>query len=146
MSDKISGELTGSLDIIHVEDGRVEAVMDVRYPVLFNLEAAVELIRMRLPRMEIGLLSSRKPHHVSEHTELVKELLEAYHQVTGGEKKTIAIGGGTYAQSMEEGVAFGAKFPDEVEMAHQADEFISEESLFQNARIFAQAIIRLAGK
>ncbi|MBE5786951.1 MAG: M20 family metallopeptidase [Clostridiales bacterium] len=145
MEDKISGELTGSLDIIRVENGCVEAVMDIRYPVLFNLEAGIDLIKMRLPRMEITVPSWRKPHHVSEHAELVKELLEAYHEVTGGEKKTIAIGGGTYAQSMEEGVAFGAKFPEEVEMAHQADEFISEESLFQNARIFAQAIVRLAG-
>ena len=72
--------------------------------------------------------------------------MEAYHEVTGGEKRTIAIGGGTYAQSMEEGVAFSALFPGETEMAHQADEYITEESLFQNARIFARAIIRLAGK
>lgn len=146
MEDKISGELTGSLDIIRVEEGQVEAVMDIRYPVLFNLEEGVKLIKMRLPRMEITVPSSRKPHHVSEHTELVKELLEAYHEVTGGEKKTIAIGGGTYAQSMEEGVAFGAAFPGDEEMAHQADEYIKEEVLFQNARIFARAIVRLAGK
>jgi len=106
----------------------------------------VELIRMRLPDFKVNVLASHKPHHVSAHTELVQELLEAYHEVTGGEKKTIAIGGGTYAQSMEEGVAFGALFPGEVEMAHQADEYISEESLYQNARIFARAIVRLAGE
>ena len=66
--------------------------------------------------------------------------------MTGGEKKAMAIGGGTYAQSMEEGVAFGALFPGETELAHQADEYISEESLYQNARIFARAIVRLAGE
>ena len=126
-------------------NGMVEAVMDIRYPVLFHLEEAVKLIKMRLPRMEITVPSWRKPHHVSEHTELVQELLEAYHEVTGGEKRTIAIGGGTYAQSMEEGVAFGASFPGEEELAHQANEYIKEEVLFQNARIFARAIIRLAG-
>ena len=43
-------------------------------------------------------------------------------------------------------MAFGALFPGEEEMAHQADEYISEESLFQNARIFARAIVRLAGE
>ena len=145
MQDEISGELTGSLDVIRVENGSVEAVMDIRYPVLFNLEAGIKLIKMRLPNMEITVPSWRKPHHVSEHTQLVQELLEAYHEVTGGEKKTIAIGGGTYAQSMEEGVAFGASFPGEEELAHQADEYIKEESVFQNARIFANAIVRLAG-
>ncbi|MBQ9264537.1 MAG: Sapep family Mn(2+)-dependent dipeptidase [Clostridia bacterium] len=145
MSDAISGELTGSLDIIKVDDDSVEALMDIRYPVLLNRDAMVEMIKMRLPDFEITVPTSHKPHYVSEHTELVQELLEAYHEVTGAEKKTIAIGGGTYAQSMEEGVAFGALFPGEVEMAHQADEFMTEESIYQNARIFARAIIRLAG-
>ena len=146
MRDDLSGELTCSLDMIRVEDGKVEALMDMRYPVLFNLDAAVDMIRMRLPGLSVSVPTSRKPHFVSEHTELVQELLEAYHEVTGGEKKTIAIGGGTYAQSLEEGVAFGALFPGEVEMAHQADEYIAEESLYQNARIFARAIVRLAGE
>ncbi|MBQ4075765.1 MAG: Sapep family Mn(2+)-dependent dipeptidase [Clostridia bacterium] len=145
MQDEISGELTGNLGIITVENGCVEAVVDIRYPVLFNLEEGVKLIRMRLPKMEITVPTWRKPHHVSQHTELVQELLEAYHEVTGGEKRTIAIGGGTYAQSMEEGVAFGASFPGEEELAHQADEYIKEEVVYQNARIFANAIIRLAG-
>ncbi len=146
MRDDVSGELTGSLDIIRIENGRLEAVMDVRYPVLFHPGRMYELLNQRLQYLKAEDAGTRPPHFVSDKTELVQELLEAYHEVTGGEKRTIAIGGGTYAQSMEEGVAFGALFPGEVEMAHQADEYITEESLFQNARIFARAIIRLAGK
>lgn len=146
MRDDVSGELTGSLDIIRIENGKVEAVMDVRYPVLFHPGRMYELLNQRLQYLKAEDAGTRPPHFVSDKTELVQELLEAYHEVTGGEKRTIAIGGGTYAQSMEEGVAFGALFPGEVEMAHQADEYITEESLFQNARIFARAIIRLAGK
>ena len=146
MRDDVSGELTGSLDIIRIENGRLDAVMDVRYPVLFSPERMFQLLDQRLQYLRAEDAGTRPPHFVSDKTELVQELLEAYHEVTGGEKRTIAIGGGTYAQSMEEGVAFGALFPGETEMAHQADEFISEESLFQNARIFARAIVRLAGK
>ncbi len=146
MRDDVSGELTGSLDIIRIENGRVEAVMDVRYPVLFHPGRMFELLNQRLQYLKAEDAGTRPPHFVSDRTELVQELLEAYHEVTGGEKRTIAIGGGTYAQSLEEGVAFGALFPGEVEMAHQADEYITEESLFQNARIFASAIVRLAGK
>ena len=146
MQDDISGALTGSLDIIRIEHGHVMAIMDVRYPVLFNPERMYELLNQRLKYLKATDEHTRPPHFVSEQTELVQELLEAYHEITGGEKKTIAIGGGTYAQSMEEGVAFGALFPGEPEMAHQADEYITEESVFQNARIFARAIVRLAGK
>ena len=146
MRDDVSGELTASLDIIRIENGKLDAIMDVRYPVLFHPGRMYELLNQRLQYLRAEDDGTRPPHFVSDQTELVQELLEAYHEVTGGEKRTIAIGGGTYAQSMEEGVAFGALFPGEVEMAHQADEFITEESVFQNARIFARAIIRLAGK
>ena len=146
MRDDVSGELTASLDIIRIENGKLDAIMDVRYPVLFHPGRMYELLNQRLQYLRAEDDGTRPPHFVSDQTELVQELLEAYHEVTGGEKRTIAIGGGTYAQSMEEGVAFGALFPGEVEMAHQADEYITEESLFQNAKIFARAIIRLAGK
>ena len=146
MRDDLSGELTGSLDIIRIANGTLEAIMDVRYPVLFNADAMYEVMGQRLKELRAEPDGGHKPHFVSDQTELVQELLEAYHEVTGGEKRTIAIGGGTYAQSLEEGVAFGALFPGEVEMAHQADEFMSEESIYQNARIFARAIVRLAGK
>ena len=146
MRDDISGELTGSLDIIHVENGHVTALMDVRYPVLFHPQRMFEVMRQRLRFLSVSDAGTRPPHFVSDQSELVQELLEAYHEVTGGEKRAIAIGGGTYAQALEEGVAFGALFPGEEEMAHQANEYITEESLFQNARIFARAIVRLAGE
>ena len=144
--DDVSGELTASLDMIRIENGCLDALMDVRYPVLFSPERMFQLLSQRLQYLTASDAGTRPPHFVSDRTELVQELLEAYHEVTGGEKRTIAIGGGTYAQAMEEGVAFGALFPGEVEMAHQANEFMSEESIFQNARIFARAIVRLAGK
>ncbi len=146
MQDALSGPLTCSLDMIRIENGRVEALMDIRYPVLLNAERMLAQVKMRLSNFEVTMPHSHEPHYVSADTSLVQELLEAYHEVTGLEKKTIAIGGGTYAQSMEEGVAFGALFPGEEEMAHQADEYIPEESFYQNARIFARAIMRLAGE
>ena len=60
--------------------------------------------------------------------------------------ETVAIGGGTYARSLREGVAFGALFPDETDVAHQADEHMFIESLYKNLRIFAYAIVKLAGR
>ncbi len=146
MEDKVSGKLTCSMDIIRTEGEEISALMDIRYPVLFNVDAAMELMQSSMKNCKVENIHSRKPHFVSEDTELVQELLNAYHEVTGLEKKAIAIGGGTYAQSMDEGVAFGALFPGEEEMAHQADEYMSLDSLFESARIFAHAIVRLAGK
>ena len=72
-------------------------------------------------------------------------LLEAYHQVTGREKKALSTGGGTYARLLQEGVAFGASFPEDPDLAHQADERVSVSGLMQSMRIFARAIVLLAG-
>ena len=58
----------------------------------------------------------------------------------------MAIGGGTYARCLAEGVAFGATFPEEEEMAHQADEYIRIDTLMQNVKIMARAILLLAGR
>ena len=44
---------------------------------------------------------------------------------------------------MEEGVAFGALFPGDEEMAHQPDEYIDMKRFLENMRIFAYAIARL---
>ena len=83
---------------------------------------------------------------MSEKSGLVTSLLEAYEEVTGLPGKAMAIGGGTYAKCLEEGVAFGALFPGEKEMAHQADEYISIEDLRKNLRIFTCAILKLAAE
>ncbi len=147
MEDGVSGKLTCSLGIIEANAETVEALLDIRYPVMMSVDAMAQLIRMRVQdKLQVVVVSSRPAHHVSEHTPLVQQLLEAYHEVTGLEKKALAIGGGTYAQSMEEGVAFGAQLPGELDMAHQANEFMDLNTLYLNARIFANAIVRLAGE
>ncbi len=145
MEDQVSGKLTCSMDMVRTEGDTITAIMDIRYPVLFNPQTALMLMQSAMAQHEVKYLHTRPPHFVSADTALVQGLLDAYHEVTGLEKKTIAIGGGTYAQSMEEGVAFGALFPGEVEMAHQADEYLKLDSLFESARIFARAIVKLAG-
>ena len=41
----------------------------------------------------------------------------------------IGIGGGTYARSLEAGVAFGPLFPGREDRAHQKDEYMYVEDL-----------------
>ncbi len=143
VSDAVSGALTCSLDMISCDGGDVTAHFDIRYPVMMSEESLLRVARMELSDLRVVCEGSHAPHHVSARSELVKSLLDAYHEVTGLEKKTLAIGGGTYARTMEEGVAFGATFPDEPDMAHQADEFIGVEALERNVLIIAKAIVRL---
>ena len=93
--------------------------------------------------LEITADMVSEPHHVPEESEFVQTLLGVYEEFTGEKGYCVAIGGGTYVHETAGGVAFGAEFPGEENNMHGADEFITEESLVKNAKIFAAAIVRL---
>ncbi len=144
--DELSGALTASMDIFNVENGRFDAVIDVRFPLCAGQDELVYMAKQSLPGISVTVKAARGGHYVSEKSELVRGLLKAYEDATGLKGYTVAIGGGTYAHYMEEGVAFGATFPDEPDMAHQANEYMSLETLYRNMRIFANTIIELAAE
>ena len=83
------------------------------------------------------------PHHVPESSELVAKLMDVYNTITGESAKPFAIGGGTYARHLKEGVAYGMMFPGELELEHQANESIDVANFVKAARIYAYAIVAL---
>jgi succinyl-diaminopimelate desuccinylase len=143
--DKASGKLTCNLGIIRIEKGKLFATLDIRYPLLIAGERLRDIIAAHIKGIEVKQVTFKHPHYVPESSELVQCLLEAYHEVTGGKKETLSTGGGTYARMLSEGVAFGASFPDDPDLAHQADECISISSLMNSMKIFFRAIVKLAG-
>ena len=102
-------------------------------------------MRAALEGIEVTVDEQKAPHHVAPNSKLVMALLDAYHEATDRPRECVATGGGTYARVLEEGVAFGSVFPGEEELAHQADEYMSLDSLALNMRIFARAIEKLQG-
>ena len=58
----------------------------------------------------------------------------------------MSTGGGTYAKVLKQGVAFGALFPDEEDLAHQADEYADIGRMMTAMKIFANAMVRLAAE
>jgi len=146
-SDQTSGALTCNLGILRYDETGLYAELDIRYPLLCDGKQVVSIIESTLNGiLNVETLSFSKPHHVSPNSKLVSALLDAYHIQTGRPRECVAIGGGTYARCMEEGVAFGANFPEDKEMAHQADEAIKIETLMENVKIMARAILLLAGE
>ena len=146
VSDGISGYLTCNLGIIRAGEGGVYATLDIRYPVMTNPDMIIKNVSASLPGMRVDAMEVKEPHYVPAGSELVQNLLDAYHEVTGYERKCLYTGGGTYARSLQEGVAFGASFPQDEDLAHQANEYADIEGLYKNIKIFALAIVKLAGK
>ena len=86
----------------------------------------------------------KAPHHVPAESELVRGLLAAYEEESGLKGEAMSTGGGTYAKELKQGVAFGALFPGEEDVAHQADEYEKIDSLMLAMKIYANALCRLA--
>ena len=144
--DEISGPLTCNLGILRYDKNGCYATLDIRYPLLANAGRIVTCLSAALgPEVSVSEATHKPPHHVAKSSPLVTALLDAYHEETGRQRECLATGGGTYARCIEEGVAFGSAFPGDVELAHQADEYLSVDGMMLNARIFANAIVKLAG-
>ncbi len=63
---------------------------------------------------------------------------------TGEKAELKSIGGGTYAKSMPNLVAFGPIFPGDEVREHKPDEYMEIERVLQNAEIIAAAMYELS--
>ncbi|MFR0858338.1 MAG: dipeptidase PepV [Christensenellales bacterium] len=144
-SDKVSGALTINLGLLFARKGKIDVTFDCRYPVFFNPETIGETVQRRLAPAGYVLepIKPSVPHHVPESSELVAKLMDVYNTITGESAKPFAIGGGTYARHLKEGVAYGMLFPGELELEHQANESIDVANFVKAARIYAYAIVAL---
>ena len=75
---------------------------------------------------------------------MIKTFMDCYRDATGDlESKPMVIGGGTYARTCDNCVAFGAMFPGDPQLEHQPNERLSLKRFSQVMRIYAEAIYRL---
>ena len=144
--DDVSGELTCNMGILRLTEGQWAGTLDMRCPVTADLQALKDAAVAHLPGFAVDVIEIKEPHHVPADSELVTSLLAAYEEETGLKGEAMSTGGGTYAKVLKRGVAFGALFPDEPDLAHQANEYADISRLLTAAKVYANALIRLAGK
>jgi succinyl-diaminopimelate desuccinylase len=145
--DEITGELTlnaGILDYQSDHGGKIGQT--VRYPVTNDMDQTKEKLIKLLAEHNFSLenFTDSKPHYVEKDSELIQTLSKVYEEQTGEKAKLLSIGGGTYARSLEKGVAFGPLFPGREDIAHKKDEYMYIEDLLKATAIYAQAIYELA--
>ena len=144
--DEVSGPLTCNMGILRLENGAWFGTLDLRCPVEADQEQLKASVIAHLPGFETKTTVMKAPHHVPAEGELVTALLAAYEEETGQKGEAMSTGGGTYAKVLKQGVAFGALFPDEEDLAHQANEYEEIDRLMLAMKIYANALIRLAGE
>lgn len=136
-----------NLGVIDISKDHGKATINIRYPITLK-ESKVKTALDSTTRgtgIEIRSWHCAPPLFFPPSHPLVKTLMDVYKEKTGDTNaKPITIGGGTYARSIPNAVAFGALFPGAVDTMHQKDEYIVIEDLMKMTDIFAEAILRLA--
>ena len=142
-----SGHLTLSPDMLKWDETGVAITLDCRHP--FSMPAEKLLEKLDAAFAPLGFTRAYQKisagHFVSPDSELVTTLLDIYALNTGREAASLCIGGGTYARSFENAVAFGAEPEDGPEEAHMPDESSAISEIRFNTLVMAEAIKRLAG-
>ncbi|AOG60183.1 dipeptidase PepV [Spiroplasma helicoides] len=96
----------------------------------YNIELTVKKIEDRV--------------YFSKDGDIVKNIMSVYQEVTGDfDSQPIAIGGGTFAKSMPNMIAFGAEFDLEESTMHAYNEYVKIEDLKKMMEIYAKSLVKL---
>lgn len=140
--DDPSGSLTMNVGVAKIENEKLVFTIDIRYPVTIEKDDILSKIQSTWIG-EVNVVTHKKPLYVPKEDNLVQTLLSSYREISGDSSQPIAIGGGTYARDLSKGVAFGACFPGDVEVAHMVDEYISITNIEKIFKIYKLAIEKL---
>lgn len=146
-SDEPSGKLVFNVGMAQFDKEAARLTINIRYPVTMDDQKVYEGLMSVLDRYDIGVVKGKhqEPIYIPEDAPLITTLMEIYAAHTGDkDSEALVIGGGTYARSIPNTVAFGARFPDEIELGHQKNERISTDDMLLLAKIYAEAMYRLS--
>ncbi|MEB1807865.1 MAG: dipeptidase PepV [Bacillaceae bacterium] len=146
-TDDITGDLTVNCGLLSYERESGGSIgLNIRYPVTNDGKKMINNLQLLAENKGFSLtvLDHSPPHHVDKEHSLIQVLSRVYEEQTGEKAELLSIGGGTYARSLESGVAFGPLFPGREDVAHQKDEYIIIDDLLKATAIYAQAIYELA--
>ena len=151
-NDKNFSDLTCANGMVRFENKRILLSFDIRFGPETEMDGVFEKINNTLSAngWEYECDEATKGYILPESFPLVKAVLDVWNECTGENGKSVLCGGGTYARLLPNAVSVGDKIskeppfevPDGHGHAHQPDEFISVDGVFEAAEI----IIKMALK
>ena len=145
--DVDSGKLTLNIGMISLVDGELSISVDMRYPVTIEKKTVIDGITAEAAeyKMEVSEASGMDALYVQRDHFLVETLMDVYREITGDvDAQPAAIGGGTYARAVKNGVAFGALLHDQEDNMHQKNEYLDIDKLDTWLKIYVEAIHKLS--
>lgn len=150
------GFLTMNTGIVHIEKGKAEILIDIRYPNDANAAHIIEMFQKKVKELsydlEVILKSNTEPLFVDPKSELITTLEKVYREYSKDMFTPImTMGGGTYAKKLPNFVAYGPEFPNRekdttmyIGGPHQRDEAVKVDDLLLATAIYTAALEELA--
>ncbi len=143
-SNKEMGHNTSNLGLISYHDGELTLTINFRYINSCDEKELITKIKEANLGFNVKIDSVDDLLFYPKDSVLVKTLLKAYREETGDStSEPLAIGGGTYAKTANNVVAFGMQFPGWDSLMHSPGEMSKKEDLFKAMSIYARAIDEL---
>lgn len=127
---------------VSMEGDGIHLYLDIRYPRATNPACIQEWVRKwsGVYGFSWKVDEEKRLLYVPEDSELITGLKDAYEKVTGEQAETLTKGGASYARTLDQGVAFGAAFPDDITNPHMPNECISCTSLLKAMEIYGESL------
>ena len=136
------GRLTLNIGVAKKVEDDLTLTIDIRFPVTLKHEPIVEAL-IKNSEGWVTKAGGVDPLFFPLEHPMIKAMLDAYYEVTDSDLKPVTMGGGTYARTMQNIVAFGCDTQEYNWHIHDDNEFVTEESLRIQTEVYAKAILNL---
>ena len=141
---KEMGHCSSNMGLVSILDNKIELTVNYRYVNGCDYKELVSIIKEMNKGFNVKIESNDPILFYPKDSVLIQTLLHSYQEETGDTKtEPLAIGGGTYAKTANNIVAFGMQFPGWDSLMHSPGERTKKDDLFKSMSIYARAIYEL---
>ncbi|MCI9640865.1 dipeptidase PepV [Anaerotruncus sp. 80] len=146
-SDEDSGNLTVNVGLLTLTALNLDVIINLRYPVTKRFEEVEAALAMVCEEsgafMKFGVCMN--PIYFDKNSSIVRQLMSVYQESTGDMvSQPISLGGATFARAIPNAIAFGPVFPDQEELAHEANEHYRVADYKRITEIYVKALLKLS--
>ena len=155
--DDLFGKLTLVNGIVSLDEGRLKLSFDMRYGTSLNFDTLFKNAEDSFKNLDWSLIfeENNAGFSVDPESKIPKAFEKIYKNVTGFDKKSITLGGGTYARYIKNAFSVGThtqtanmervvlKMPHGHGGVHQCDEMIDVESFFNAVKVIFYYLLEM---
>ncbi len=140
------GKLTMNLGILNIQQGKLSAEVDCRYPMGISSDTLTRKLQEALTPFTVALCYDDQPTLADQASAYLEVLLSTYREIGKDlDAQPFISGGVTYSKAIPNCVAFGPARQGELILAHQANERLELRRIPELFEIYKETMIRLAG-